>query len=275
MRPAITRRATLLSALLSVLAATSALAACGGSDSTSDKYGLIEAGTLLSATSGDQPPFSVMSGGKPSGFTIDLHDEVARRLGLKVTYKQTSTDSGIQGLTAGRYDVVANGLGVTDERKKSVDFAKGEYWSTTAALTTGKSAISSIDGLAGRRVAVITGSVQVAYLKKISGAKAVEFPTQNAAVSALNSGSVDAFLVGGPDAQEYLKQFPQLKVSAEQPVDHPSTVAFPKDHAALRNAYDAQLAAMVQDGTYRKIYDRYFEEPPNAKLLTIWPGLGS
>jgi polar amino acid transport system substrate-binding protein len=261
-----------LVASMTLFAAACGSGGSGGSDGKSD-YGLVQPGTLLAATSGDQPPFSSLKNGKPVGFTIDLNDEVARRLKLKTEYKQTTTDSGIQGLTVGQYDVVANGLGVTPERQGVVTFAKGEYWSTTAALVLRSTDISSFGDLKGKKVAVITGSVQADYLKKLSGAVETDFPSENAAVSALTSKTVDAFLVGGPDAENYMKQLPALKVGASQPVDHPTTVAFAKDGTALAKAYDKELSAMVADGTYRKIYDRYFSDPPNKELVAIWPGL--
>ena len=215
----------------------------------------------------------MLENGKPTGFTIALNEEVARRLGLKTEYKQTDTPSGIQGLTSGQYDMVANGLGVTPERQKSILFAKGEFWSKTVALTLRSHAVGSMAELAGKRVAVVTGSVQAGYLKKIEGAIATEFPNQNAAVSSLNSGSVDAFLVGGPDAKAYVKQFPAIVEAAWQPVEHPTTVAFQKHNTALAAAYDAQLETLVADGTYRKIYDTYFSELPLPELIEIWPGL--
>ena len=251
-------------------------AGCGSNDhagSGDNPYQLIKSGTLLAATSGDQPPFSVIKNGKPEGFTIALNEEVAKRLGLTTEYKQTDVPSGIQGLTSGQYDMVAGGLGVTAEREKSILFAKGMYWSETAALALKKSTVTTMADLSGKRVAVVTGSVQAEYVKKIAGAVPTDFASQNAAVSALHSGDVEAFLVGGPDAEEYLKQFSDLKIAAAQPVEHPSTVAFQKTNTALATAYNEQLAALVKDGTYRKIYDQYFTEPPRPELINIWPGL--
>lgn len=291
------RTPRVLTAVVSAAVLTLTLAACGGTGSTdaaaagggsssgasspsgggstaAKDYHLIEAGTILAATSGAQPPFTMAGdGGQPKGYIIDLTEEAAKRLGLKVEYKLTPTSSGIQGLTAGQYDMVANGLGVTPEREKAISFAKGVYWSTTAALTKKSSPVTSMDGLAGKKVAVITGSVQEGYVKKMQGAIATKFESQDAAVSALNSGTVDAFLVGGPDAEEYLKQFPDLKIAASQPVDHATTVAFQKDNTALVNAFDAQLQAMVDDGTFKTIYDKYFSQAPAPQLLQIWPGL--
>lgn len=87
-----------------------------------------------------------------------MTDEAAKRLGLKVDYKSTSVTGSLAGLTAGQYDLASSGLGVTEERQKSVDFTKPLFWSTVAVLTTAKSRISSFDGFNGKRVGVVTGS---------------------------------------------------------------------------------------------------------------------
>lgn len=257
-------------------AADSAPAGSGDSGSSADAnpYNLITPGEVLASTSGDQPPFaSVDKQGNPSGFIMDINDEVFKRLDLDVTYKLSPVPAGIQGLTSEQYDMVANGLGVTDERKKSIDFAKGLYWSETALLTKEDSPASSLDDFSGKKVAVVTGSVQVDYLKKLPGAIETDFDGQNAAVSALNSGTVDAFIVGGPDAEEYLKQFPDLKIAASSPVDHATTVAFQKGNTAFEDAYNEQVADMIADGSFQKIYKTYFSEAPQPQLVEIWPAL--
>lgn len=259
-----------------VLLVASACGDAAGSTAAKDNpYHLITPGTILAATSGGQPPFAMQKdgAGQPTGFIIDLTNEAAKRLGLKVEYKLTPTASGIQGLSAKQYDMVANGLGVTDARKKSIDFAKGMFWSITAALAKQDSPITTMDQLDGKRVGVITGSVQEGYVKKIKGAQAVKFESQDAAVSALNSGTIDAFLVGGPDAEEYLKQFKDLKIAASQPVDHETTVAFQKGNQALVDAFNTQLGAMIKDGTFSKTYNEYFTEKMQPQLLEIWPEL--
>lgn len=279
-----------IDSLVRVSAASAAvlllLTGCGAADSgakggtgsssaaDSNPYNLITPGEVLASTSGDQPPFaSVDDKGNPSGFVMDINKEVFKRLDLKVTYKLSPVPAGIQGLTSEQYDMVANGLGVTDERKKSIDFAKGLYWSETALLTKKDSPASSLDDFGGKKVAVVTGSVQVDYMKKLPGAVETDFDGQNAAVSALNSGTVDAFIVGGPDAEEYLHQFPDLKIAASSPVDHATTVAFQKGNTAFEDAYNEQVGDLIADGTFQKIYTSYFSEAPQAQLIEIWPAL--
>ena len=261
-------------------AAALLLAGCASSQGSASKaksnpYHLITAGTILAATSGDQPPFASMdSSGKPSGMIIDVTNAVAKRLDLKVTYKLATTDAGIQGLSAKQYDMVANGLGITPDRQKTLDFAKGLYWSTTALLTKKSSTATSLKDFSGKKVAVVTGSVQVDYFSQLPGAIQTDFEDENSAVSALNSGSVDAFVVGGPDAEQYLKKFSSLKIAASAPVDHATTVAFQKGNSALTDAYDKEVGKMIADGSFQKIYKSYFSEKPEPELVKIWPELG-
>lgn len=269
--------AALIGALLSGCAsAVSSGGAAKAAASSGNPYDLIKAGTITAATQTGQPPFaSADASGKPIGFIIDVTDEAARRLGLKVDYKATSVTSGLAGLTTGQYDLAASGLGVTADRQKSVDFTKPLFWSTTAVLTTGGTA-STLDGFSGKQVGVVVGSAQEPLVgSKMAGAEPVRFQTENAAVSQLLNGSIDAFVVGGPDAGQFMKQYPDLKLAVSAPVDHPTSMAVPKNHAAFLNALDGQIAAMVADGTYAKLYRKYFTTPPTADLLKAWPQLAA
>jgi polar amino acid transport system substrate-binding protein len=275
------RRRPLLT-LLALSGLVLPLASCGsgsGTAKTSDAnpYGLIEAGTIRSATQTGQPPFAyAKDSGQPTGFIVDLTDAAAKRLGLKVDYKSTSVTASLAGLTAGQYDLASSGLGVTEERAKSVDFTKPLFWSTVTVLTTSKSRISTFDGFNGKRVGVVTGSSQEAQLPtRIPKADPVQFQTPNAAVSQLLNGSIDAFMVGGPDATEFAKQYPGLRQAVSAPVDHPTSMAVPKHHSAFLKALDQQFAAMVADGSYAKLYRKYFTTRPEPELLTAWPALKS
>lgn len=251
------------------------LSACGSSTSD-DPYGLPDPGVIHAATDSSQPPFAYGdSAGKPIGFVVDVTDEVARRLHLTVDYKATSVTSSLAGLTTHQYDLAASGLGVTAERQKTVSFTKPLFWSTTAVLTTTRNTTAQLTGFGGQKVGVVTGTAQVAFIPaRMPGAGAVDFPDANVAVSQLLNGSIDAFVVGGPDAEHFLKQYPALRLAASAPVDHATSMAVAKDHGALLAAIDRQIAAMVTDGTYARLYRKYFTTPPLPQLVAAWPELG-
>ncbi|MEU9348994.1 transporter substrate-binding domain-containing protein [Streptomyces sp. NPDC048278] len=256
------------------------LAGCGSGTGTSgddNPYDLIEAGTIRSATQTGQPPFAYAEdSGKSAGFIVDVTDEAAKRLGLMVDYKATTVTGSLTGLTAGQFDLASSGLGVTAERQKSVSFTKPLFWSTVVVLTTKSSKISTFDGFNDKRVGVVTGSSQEAQLPvKIPKADPVRFQTQNAAVSQLLNGQIDAFLVGGPDATEFMKQYSGLRQAASAPVDHPTSMAVPKNHTAFLKALDNEIASMVKDGTYANLYRKYFSTQPEPELIAAWPALAA
>jgi polar amino acid transport system substrate-binding protein len=269
----IARRRLLTATLCGLL-----LSACGtGPSSDGNPYGLIEPGTIKAATQTTLPPFSYGDPtGKPVGFIIDLADEAAHRLGLKVEYKATTVTSVLAGLTTRQYDLAATGLGVTEERQKTVDFTKPLFWSTTAVLTTAANAGTPLTGFGGKKVGVVTGASQEPFIpKKMPGASPIGFPNSNTAVSQLLNNNIDAFVVGGPDAEHFMQQYPALRLATSAPVDHPTSMAVPKDHTALLKALNDQFAAMVGDGTYVRLYRKYFTGAPQPELLAAWPALAA
>ena len=253
------------------------LAACGsGDDNADNRLHLATPGEIHAAVSTDQPPFaSADKNGTPRGYIVDVTDEVAKRLHVKVSYKASTVPGALSGLTSGQYDLAASGLGVTPEREKSVAFTKALYWSTTAVLTRKPATASTLTDFRGKKVGVVTGAVQEEFVDdKMPGAQKTKFQNQNAAVSQLLSGNLDAFVVGGPDAEAYLKQYAKLTVAVQAPVDHPTSMALPKDNTALAKAVNTQLAAMVADGTLLQLYRKWFTEPPRPELVKVWPKLG-
>jgi polar amino acid transport system substrate-binding protein len=253
-----------------------ATAGCGGSGKAEDNpYGLIEPGVIHAVTQTAQPPFDFAdTRGKPAGFVIDLAAEAAKRLGLKIDYKTTTVAASLTGLTSGQYDLAAEGLGVTAERAKTVIFTKPLFWSTTVVLTKGPGAADPA-GYAGKRVGVVTGAAQEPFVTgKMTRAAAVKFPAIDAEVNQLLAGNLDAVALGGPDADAYIQQHPGLVASVSVPVDHPTSMAAPKDHGRLVDALNKQLEAMVADGSFVKLYKRYFHEPAQPELVSAWPQLG-
>lgn len=240
-------------------------------------YDLITPGVIIAATSGDQPLFStVTKGGAPEGFTIDLTDEAAKRLDLKVEYKLVPTAGEIPGLTSGQFDMVSNGFGVTDKREEAVNFSQAIHWDTIDLMTSQSSPMTAMADIAGKKIAVITGSIQVDYLKKFPAAIPVMYQGSNEAVSALNSGTVEGFLWSGRSMLPYLEQFPALKIAVTEPVvDHATAMMFQKSNSAFTNAFNEQLQAMSEDGTFKKIFDKNFganfHVPP--QLLEFYPEL--
>lgn len=274
-------------------AAVLLLAGCGGGGSTAVASGgasggassaapsaqnlnLIVPGVITAGTQSDQVPFNFTGpDGTPTGFAIDLANEAVKRLGLKVDYKFTNVQGILTGVSAGKYDVAFAGLGATEERKKSVDFVKPYYWSYVAVLTPSASTATSKDDFGGKRVGVISGSVQETYAKKnMAGSQLVQFKDQPSALGQLLTGGIDAFVVGGPDAEGHAKENAgKLKIIEAGPSLQGTAFAVHKGNAALVTALDKTIDEMIADGTYKTLYDKYFTRPVSAQLVAERPAL--
>jgi polar amino acid transport system substrate-binding protein len=280
------RRSVLLAA--AAVFSLPALAACGGASApaanassvacpSGNPYQLIEPCVITAGTQSEQPPFAFAdAGGTPQGFSIDLAEEAARRLGLRIDYKVTNLQGILTGLTADKYDMGVAGVGATDERKKSVDFVKPYFWSYTAVMTKTDSGAAALTDFGGKRVGVVSGSVQETFAStQLPGAVVVKFKDQPSAVGQLLSGGIDAFVVGGPDAEQYLSREKTLKIAAK--ADSTQGTSFPvrKGKTALVDALDQQIDKMIADGTYLRLYKNWFTQPISPKLVQIRPGLSA
>jgi polar amino acid transport system substrate-binding protein len=254
--------------------------ACGGGDpattTAGSAYDLIRPGVLTAGTQTEQPPFAfVGDDGKPTGFAVDLANEAAKRLGLSVDYRFTSLQGILSGLTAGAYDIGVAGVGATEERKRSVDFVKPYFWSYLAFLTPADSPVTEVGGLAGKRVGVVSGSVQETFATtKLTASQVIRFKDQPSAVGQLLTGGIDAFLVGGPDAEEYVeREKGRLRIAAEADSLQGTSLPIRKGDAALVTALDGAIDEIVADGTYERLYAKYFTRPVSPLLVAERPSL--
>jgi polar amino acid transport system substrate-binding protein len=260
------------------------LAGCGGSpasgsggspSSGGNPYNLLTPGVITAGTNSAQPPFVVVDGaGKPQGFAVDLADEIAKRLGLRVEHKVTDLQGLLAGLPGNRYDMGIGGIGATAERAKNVDFVKPYYWGYVAVLTKKSAPMAAMTDFGGKKVGVVSGSVQETYATtKIPGATVTKFKDQPAAIAQLLSGGIDGFVVGGVDAEEYTAKEPALKIAAEGDTTQGTSFPIKKGNQALVTAFDTKIDELIADGTYMRLYSKWFKHPPSAKLLEFRPGL--
>jgi len=275
------RRISRLALCAMIMVAVPLTAACGsskpsGSSSASaNPYGLIAPGVITAGTNSAQPPFVVVdASGRPQGFAVDLADEVAKRLNLRIEHKVTDLQGLLAGLPANKYDMGIGGVGATAERAKNVDFVKPYYWGYVAILTKKEASPSSLPDFGGKKVGVVSGSVQETFATtKLPGTTITKFKDQPAAIGQLLSGGIDGFVVGGVDAEEYVAKQPTLKIAVEADTTQGTSFPIKKGNQALVDAFDTKIDEMIADGTYLRLYGKWFKHPPSAKLVEFRPGL--
>ena len=252
------------------VAALLALSGCGGSTPASSStagnpYGLIEPGTIRVASLGDAKPYTFTDAtGNFTGFDVELFKDVAHRAGVdKVVFTGQDFSAILPAVANGQFDVGVAAIGITDKRKQTVDFSNGYLAGYLTVLTTKSSGIKDVGGLAGKRLGVVQGTLQEAYaVKNFPTANLVRFPDNNSAISAVNSGSADAHFLDYEAAKSYEQQFGLVSAADIPSFDAPAGFALAKDKTALKDALNKGLAAAMEDGTWEKLYQKWFPGSP-------------
>jgi len=82
----------------------------------------------------DFPPFAYIDeNGNPAGFDVESLDWIADEMGFKVKHQPTAWDGIVSSLVASKIDMVYSGMGLTEERRKKIDFSI-PYWEINQAV---------------------------------------------------------------------------------------------------------------------------------------------
>lgn len=262
-------------AFLPLGAAALLLAACGSNDnadtadtgSTENDADLLaeiqEEGTLVVGTEGTYPPFTFHdASGELTGFDVEIAREIAERLGVEAEFLETQWDAMFAGLDAERFDMVANQVGINDERKESYDFSD-PYITSTAVLVVAEDndEIQSFDDLEGKLSAQSLTS-NYAEMATSYGAELEGVEGFNQAIELLNSGRVDATINDNLTVLDFQQQRPDasIKVVDESGDAAQSGLLFRQGNETLVEAANEALAEMIEDGTYEEISNKWFGE---------------
>lgn len=223
-------------------------------------------GKVLFATEGQFPPFNYFQGTKLSGFEVELAELVAKKMGVTIEWKALGFDALLAGLRQDRWDLVIASHGITDERSKAVTFTAPHYCSGGQVVAMDAGIKTGAD-LAGKVVAVQTGTTYLESVKKLPGIKEVKnFPKDTDARSALINGRVDAWVSDRFVVKQALAGAPNagMKVGDMVFVER-IAAAVAKGNSSLAAGYNKALAEVLADGSYAALSKKYFNEDVRCK----------
>ncbi len=192
------------------------------------------------------------------GFEKEVIEGVARRLNRTATFVQNAWDGLVPGLSRGNYDVIINGIEITEERKNAILFSD-PYFITFEQLTVRKNEnkINSLDDCRGKKIGTLKQSLAQEILEKHGGIEVVTYEAETNSYEDLKNGRIDGVLLDAPIAQYYAAPNPSLKLVGE-PIGHVVYgIGLKKGATELQAQINRALAEMVKSGELRRIYDRY------------------
>ena len=266
------KRRTFIS-LMGVMAAAGVLGLTGCSDKTAasstagpaplNKLDSIQkSGKLVVALEGAWQPWSYHdSSDTLVGYDVEVSRAIAEKLGVEPEYVESDWDSLFAGLDAGRYDMVCNGVEVTEERAKTYDFTTPYgYIHTALAVRKDNEDIHSFEDLKGKTTANSLASTYM-ELAESYGATVQGIDTLEETIQLLTAGRIDATLNADVSFYDYLNVHPEADFKLVAQTAEASHVAIPvlkSEDTAYLDALNAAIDALRADGTLKTLSEKYF-----------------
>lgn len=206
------------------------------------------------------PPFEMTTDkGEIVGFDIDLIKAVGAAAGYEVQVMAVAWDGIIPGLIAGNYDVIVSAMTITAERALAVNFSDPYFEASQVIVNLKKDkVINTLAELTGKKISVQMGTTgDFVASDEVKNGIVKRFDIATLAVQELLNGNVDAMVIDDPVAKAFVKQFPSLQYGAKC-TEELYGFAIAKKNTALLAELNAGLKKIKADGTYDKIFDKWF-----------------
>ena len=250
--------------ITALFAASLLMAGCGAASSSEDHLARIKkAGKITVGLEGDWQPFCYHDNTDTLvGFDVEVAQSIAEILGVEAEIVEAPWDGLFAGETAGTYDIVVNGVDVTEERKKTYDFSDPYAYDHTVLVTrTDNTEIKNFEDLKGRTTANSIGSTYM-EIGESYGAEVKGVDTLAETMSMVLNGQVDATVNAATSVQDYLVTTGETKLAAVAQLDEATAYAIPlvrgSDNETLRKAINDALAEMRKNGRLAELSVKYF-----------------
>ena len=218
---------------------------------------------IVVATSGTYPPFSfVDKQGQLAGFDIDLMNAIAAKEDLKTSGVVVDFTLLLEGVAQGIYDVAIAAISITEERQKDMLFSD-PYFTMAHVVTVRQdnTAITGLDSLTNKVVAVETGSTSAAIVSQLPGVIVRNYADLTAGWDGLQIGIIDAVVSDNTIASYYVSKYPdQLKIVGEPFSPENYGIAVAKNKPELLEKINAGLNAVKNEGLIEQLTQKWLPQ---------------
>jgi polar amino acid transport system substrate-binding protein len=261
----------MLSVIVISMIAMVILSGCGEKEVADDSRvaKIKAAGVLVVLMSADLPPYEYSDeNGDIVGLDVNIANLIADELGVTLKIRDVDFDTIVPAIAEGDGDLAVTALRVTPEREELIDYSV-PYIDTYQTLVVSKdSDIVLLDDLANRNVGAQSKSTgDVLMLNEINGEKGMlvgkgtnltSYETDNyTAIDELIAGKYDALVIGAVASQEFIRQYPGLKIiplKTSEGKEFPEVVAVgvQKGQPALVDVVNVVIRRLIADGSISK-----------------------
>ena len=249
------------------------LAACGQKATEDNSLSKVEEHKeLVVATSGTLYPSSYYNDkNQLIGYDVDVAKEIAKRLGVDISFKEYNVDGQVTSLTKGEADFAANDFGLTGDRADKFNLSETIKYSFDSMIVrkSDDSGITSLEDLKGKKAA---GEPNTSYMKLAEsyGAELVTYDnaTNDQYLTDVANGRTDVILNDYYLQKSSIEALPDIPVKILENVyfnPNETGLLFVKDHQKLLDKVNSILEEMKKDGSLKKISETYFQTDVSVK----------
>ncbi|MEC1266477.1 transporter substrate-binding domain-containing protein [Bacillus subtilis] len=257
------------------------LAACSGKNEADSKdtgwEQIKDKGKIVVATSGTLYPTSYhdtdSGSDKLTGYEVEVVREAAKRLGLKVEFKEMGIDGMLTAVNSGQVDAAANDIDVTKDREKKFAFSTPYKYSYGTAIVRKDdlSGIKTLKDLKGKKAAGAATTVYMEVARKY-GAKEVIYDnaTNEQYLKDVANGRTDVILNDYYLQTLALAAFPDLNITIHPDIKYmpnKQALVMKKSNEALQIKMNEALKEMSKDGSLTKLSKQFFNKADVSKKI--------
>ncbi|MED1439709.1 transporter substrate-binding domain-containing protein [Aeribacillus composti] len=259
------------------------LSACGNNNDQKEKQTqnqeknalqeIKDKGEITVGIMGTYAPYNFMNENKEyDGFDVDIAKELAKRLGVKAKFVAQEFSGLIPGLQKGKFDILVSQVTITDERKKQIDFTEPYITNKVKVIVReDNNDIKSVNDFKGKTIGVGLGTNDEAYLRnellpKVGDFKINTYDDVITTLKDLDAGRIDATINNVYALKPVIEENGyKIKAVGDPIKEDQAGVAVKKGNKELVDALNKALKEMKEDGTYKEIYVKWFDEEPTEE----------
>ena len=232
---------------------------------------------LRVGTEGNAPKFSMAdASGNVTGFDADVANALCNQMHMTCKFVVQDFNTLIPSMDTNRFDVIISGLGITEERKKKIDYSipyatTPQYFGVPkdSPIADAKDVQTILKGLDGKTVGVVNGTTYAAFVRKnIPGAQLKTYDGTTAEMADFSSGRLDAVFTDSPTWKDFFST-PEsdgfIKVDVKfGPSTNSETlgqgmgVGLAKGNTELKAKLDKAVCAIIKDGEVTRSSEKWF-----------------
>ncbi|MBE6065874.1 ABC transporter substrate-binding protein [Clostridium cochlearium] len=195
------------------------------------------------------------------GFDVDLGEEIAKKLGVKLEIITNDWSGIILSLKSKKYDMILSTMSITDERKKEINFSEPYIvGGQKLVVKEDEKDIKTVEDLKGKIIGCQMGTTGEVSASKIEGIKELKkYDGVTQAFNDLAVGRINAVIADGQVGGYYLKKrggdlvLLDVKLTSE-----PVGIGFRKEDTTLRDEVQKALDELKKEGTLSKLSEKWF-----------------